>query len=96
MQKAEPLKCLALTTGWLLYYIKGVKYSSKTEEILRRCLACMYTGVRHSKLNSDNGTLIVSLGIDIRDYVNGIGNCSREQYVCIERWGWNSIFAVYV
>ena len=24
--------------------------------------------------------------IDIRDYVNGIGNRSREQYVCIERW----------
>ena len=45
--------------------IKGIKYSSKTEEILRRCLACMYTGVRHSKLNSvvvDNGTLIVSQG----------------------------------
>ena len=24
--------------------------------------------------------------IDSRDYVNGIGNRSREQYVCIERW----------
>ena len=26
------------------------------------------------------------MSIDIRDYVNGIGNRSREQYVCIERW----------
>ena len=24
--------------------------------------------------------------IDTRDYVNGIGNRSREQYVCIARW----------
>ena len=24
--------------------------------------------------------------IDIRDYVNRIGNHSCEQYVCIERW----------
>ena len=30
--------------------------------------------------------LAVTATIDIRDYVNGIGNRSREQYVCIERW----------
>ena len=29
---------------------------------------------------------IVTTSIDTRDYVNGIGNRSREQYVCIERW----------
>ena len=26
----------------------------------------------------------VTCTIDIIDYVNGIGNCSREQYLCIE------------
>ena len=30
--------------------------------------------------------IVVPIIIDIRDYVNGIGNRSREQYVCIERW----------
>ena len=30
--------------------------------------------------------LSITFIIDIRDYVNGIGNRSREQYVCIERW----------
>ena len=33
-----------------------------------------------------NGNVGVYEIIDIRDYVNGIGNRSREQYVCIERW----------
>ena len=28
----------------------------------------------------------VTIAIDIRDYVNGMGNRSREQYVCIEGW----------
>ena len=29
---------------------------------------------------------IPSAIIDIRDYENGIGNSSREQYVCTEQW----------